>query len=1779
MKSNLIFSALCSLLFLAPAPAALVNNRGLWDFNGNFNAWWNCFSPADASSLTAGLDYSFASAGGFQYLQTSAFPTAAKRLSLSHVIGPNGGPAATRSNQWSLVMDVRFDALQPYAGLLQTNPANDTDVTFYLASTNNLTAGLRAGGALLTGSAALARDTWYRIGLTCGNDGAGGALTIKCYINGVLSGTLANQALNGAYALRSSFLLLSDNNAEVQPAKLNSVGLWGEELSAADLDTLGAAQGFGLTWPGFSSSGCPLPVLTGNLYFGGESGFATTFNPAALTNNPAAVAGPAASAPFVAATTLGLSPTGGAIPGTQHTFGNSIPVVVRPNGNLVYNGADVDVLVTAPSDPDFGNANGIVFERGRVFLNRNGARTGALRLTFPAGFGVAMDGESRRRKSSVMTDALVNLGAGLIPAFPLSWDRTYFKDANADPYPAGLIYASVDRLPVKWEISSFSWNAAQGLIRFLPVVSAGPVPHSGNPELTEFNQQAVNVPGLQDESARRSNDYLYLRANGGGGPVNIGAAAGGQAKVVEATLTLNQGNFRPHFPAGAQISWSGPGSLILQDGEILGGPGNSEIRGISNVVQSYQSGVPVTDPDCPDTGSRTTNITLTPGARWGFTRDGGLIGSVTASPATLPWGQYQVGNTGTLFNPHRLENATAGTFLTAGHVMLWNDLDGTPDPALTVGSVTQRPGHLLLAGHSAEGGLARAERPGSVAYQNGEASYPGVNFSRAAGGVSQATARLAGQAVPAFPLAASSKYYFRAGGLSGRHVSAGGALNLSIYGFPAKLSSLALAFRDSINTESGITGNLTIPTFKNTTGSAPLTLAFSRLIFGQRGELLATSLDSTDPISLGYWQNQFVPAALGFAQPAAINCVLPDPAIGSINLTGSARVPALTTGEFTGTLGFRIASNQTVLVTGGDFPPQKTPAGNVITSRLRPPASEFTLARPAGTPWKFRPATDLYFNNPSPLGTNSGVPANPLPFVSMGGRVLTPFFGEVPVHVTAASAASGDPSSIRLTGGWAASSPPNAAPVYGDGDPLGGPAFDTLNRGHVTGYDRNSYSNQQAYATRVKRAWLGVLDFDLPITYQNSTGRFATPASATTAEDTVLFKLYQQVQNLTPEAAELTFDASVSAPNQLSFGTLLADSGLLSSLNGATGNQLGKITDAVKEFDNLLADIQESLFDSTLGAATDSLVTPTFYNSLRTAYTNNPATYAGTASTQLAGLRAQFISTALPGQFNGGGQYVAKITGILDKVLAGLSSARTFTSGAVHVSQFVDLALAIKSAMGGSGAPAENDSLTASLQQLDDALARIQSNLQAARNTISGGTGLMLILRDLISTDSGGTLTNALNQQLSAVTTKWSALDAPGGSFFNEHPIAELRADVKAALRDAFFASSPCTSIQQQLKLTFADLQYSFRETTDSLLTQASQAGQGVSGGPAEGLGEVTNFFGGANLHGYGRINGNSLKELRIDGDMKLKVPEALTLAGYVHIRDQDTTTPESACRSGGAAKAELDLGASISFPASSGGSPGSFGPLSNSTPVKINFDAKLGLNNSGSPVSINGALGLDGEVKMKDISIKKLQFLFGLGKNEAYLAAALSGSLELFDVAGGLFIGQTCSLDPITAVAGPNVSDNLTALNVAPDATNATLGAYLGAEGALSLPPLIGIPPSCLLDLRLGGGPAYYAMAKRPVNGSPGPYTLAVGFKNVYTVSGELACLVDVGGRLEIVGGVSVPSSSPFDNARLDGRGSATFTAEIGYSPFSWDFEKTIGVSFTFDNAASPKTKWDADF
>lgn len=226
--------------------AGLADRRGLWDLDSSFSGYYPSYAPLDASSLTAGTDYSFATDGaGYTYLQTQVFTPAAKRLTVTNPIGANGGVGATRTNQWTVVMDVKFDAMQPFAGLIQCDPANASDVSFYVRSSDNITGTLVASGDL-SAVGAFSLNTWYRLAITCGNNGSGGAQNVRCYINGVPSGVTRTSLFDGVRALRSSFHLFSDDNAELKPAKLACIALWGEELSASDIASLGGPQPAGI---------------------------------------------------------------------------------------------------------------------------------------------------------------------------------------------------------------------------------------------------------------------------------------------------------------------------------------------------------------------------------------------------------------------------------------------------------------------------------------------------------------------------------------------------------------------------------------------------------------------------------------------------------------------------------------------------------------------------------------------------------------------------------------------------------------------------------------------------------------------------------------------------------------------------------------------------------------------------------------------------------------------------------------------------------------------------------------------------------------------------------------------------------------------------------------------------------------------------------------------------------------------------------------------------------------------------------------------------------------------------------------------------------------------------------------------------------------------------------------------------------------------------------------------------------------------------------------------
>ena len=234
-------TALLLLSASAAAAAGLDSFRGLWNFDGTLNARFYCQGPATATGFTPA--YAAATIGA-QPATALDLPvlTGTQKFAVPNSGGVNGGPGATRTNQWTLVMDVKFTTLTGFAGLIQTNPANTDDEDAWVTS-----AGTLFFGNTLTPPGSFVVNTWYRLALTAENDGAGGPLTLRAYRNGVPFATTASSTFNGTHSLSTSLLLFTDNNAETQPVQLNAAGLWATTLSAADIASLGGPDAAGLT--------------------------------------------------------------------------------------------------------------------------------------------------------------------------------------------------------------------------------------------------------------------------------------------------------------------------------------------------------------------------------------------------------------------------------------------------------------------------------------------------------------------------------------------------------------------------------------------------------------------------------------------------------------------------------------------------------------------------------------------------------------------------------------------------------------------------------------------------------------------------------------------------------------------------------------------------------------------------------------------------------------------------------------------------------------------------------------------------------------------------------------------------------------------------------------------------------------------------------------------------------------------------------------------------------------------------------------------------------------------------------------------------------------------------------------------------------------------------------------------------------------------------------------------------------------------------------------------
>jgi hypothetical protein len=86
-------------------------------------------------------------------------------------------------------------------------------------------------------------------------------------------------------------------------------------------------------------------------------------------------------------------------------------------------------------------------------------------------------------------------------------------------------------------------------------------------------------------------------------------------------------------------------------------------------------------------------------------------------------------------------------------------------------------------------------------------------------------------------------------------------------------------------------------------------------------------------------------------------------------------------------------------------------------------------------------------------------------------------------------------------------------------------------------------------------------------------------------------------------------------------------------------------------------------------------------------------------------------------------------------------------------------------------------------------------------------------------------------------------------------------------------------------------------------------------------------------------------------------------------------------------------------------------------------------------------------------------------------------------------------------------------------------------------------------------------------------------GFKLVQSVSGELLCICDVTGRFASVlaGSGTFNDSTLFSLNSLNGRAWATVEGEIGCDPFSYTFEKSIGITLKLNSGGG--LSWDVDY
>ena len=1462
------------------------------------------------------------------------------------------------------------------------------------------------------------------------------------------------------------------------------------------------------------------PLLTGNsttnnatrlLHFNGDLLFGSILTRFESIDN---IPGPFSVTATGVHTFLGVDNQSGYVvssPNHKYGDGTDLPVFLELNGRAVYTGPN-PVVVTGP---DAGNLNGIRYSRVNTRLDTNGALASFI-VWFPTGFG-----------ARTTVDSINHLIGGQTGFLDLRVNGALTPTAN----PSNTINAwgCEETKPFWFRFSSFTWDISNGRFVFVP---------TGEIRYTRVDALAAlkNAPVSLSFKLKPSNEiHLSTVDQVLGSQVIVAADPTKHSARMDINVQIAPGAGLAHFPHNATLIWSNTVSITISNDLIT--TGSSQLTGAGRVNVAYTRDC--TEPDCAGgAGPDTLPFRPADGTLY-FTRDGGLTAKGTMDVSKeITWGWITTVGA----YAHRVQ-----PFQEAGFHMPGFFLRG--DQTLYPPHI--KPAVMLYTGigtnSSTQVDFTRIERPYSYEYSNGTnggcGDYAGLNFRVGMDGDKQAFSTLAAEPTGWYPLTGRSKYYVRKGGVNGIHEAVFGSFpeTNKWYGYSFQVDNFGLSFLDSQNIESRTEGSVYVK------HPSDFTQNFEKLKFNCLGGLEDMQVppgEIDDWKDLEYWQADFVPLALSFERKASQIC---DPGEGKLVIGVQMEAHPLVDATIFGQIGFETNGN---IITLHD---------NVLDapfdSRLKLPSNN-TFTGPAGEKWNLTPVNDAYLNNWQHRKNDEVIG-----WLNIAGKLDAPFFEDLQVHMHCSAKKDNTNAVAYLMGGWHTDPSKNKGYEWQPGENFFNQnPSDKDNTGypHTVGgltpkkYREGNVEDGQ-WLVRAQRLWLDVVQFDYPL-YWDTSARSFRSASETQTKMLVL-DIKHQVKYLSPEIADLTFGAEYKGLPTLDIASLAYDQlgGLQSAIEGVVGDEIKKGMNA---------------FSDTLSSQARKLFKPAFDEILRPSMSN----LVHALHVDYNGGEWQTINDAVGiiGNYctNNIDSIAWRIRNIADFPLAqdAFDLVKTIDQNLIKVEDALadvhgilaenggnrQIVRQLMEAIVGSGAPEFlsaflDEKVNELLKEVDPTLDQLlqvtealQSAVGQARDLLAGAVQFKQQLIDTFNNNVAAinTLVGKTQKDIEDVLKqfKFGVNDNP----FAHYTEAELTELFMQKIEDRFFGSIVASKAREVIRHQLYDLEASIRQSIDSVFQQVnvivrdiiSETAQQLSNEINGMLGDLNGICGAGKINGYAHINGDSLKELRVDVYASLKIPSDMEFHGFLLIRELDSENFPTDCLPAGGKATEVTLGA-------------------DKIPVKFaNCDANIGCtakftfdSSNGYLQGFAGGFDLEGKITLGPATIKKLSAAIAFGKEENYFSAACRVALNSYEGMGGLYFGRTCTLDPFSW--DPLVQKVIGQ----PPFT----GAYTYVEVWIPVSEaLLGIPATCMFQVSAGMGMGAGFFVEGPT---------FIGRAKL-GVSGDFLCVASIYGDIQLAGkgspsGVNMIGSGTFEvEICVLLCVSASKTVEISYANNSWDID-----------------------